>query len=130
MLNKMLSFISTICILAQVYLDSIIDINKIKYLIKKAIINFMIMLIIGGTILISIWFLVLGLGFFYLLSIQFTYIQAIAILLGVNVVVFIGLFIWFLKLTRRAKIIQNNSNNLFLLNNLLILIQNMIQKKD
>ena len=128
MLDKILSLISTICLLGQVCLSSIIDIDRIKVLIKKNFVNFMLILVIGGTILLSTWLLVLALIFCYLLAMQFTHIQAIAILLVINVVVLFGLLIWLRTTTKKVKIIKKDSR-LLLLNNLLILIRDSIQKK-
>jgi hypothetical protein len=106
MLNKILSFISAICLITEACLGSIIDINKIKHSIKNTLVNFIVILIIGGAILLSIWLLALALGFFYLVSLQFTQIQAITILLGINIVMLLGLFIWLKTTTRQVKSIQ------------------------
>ena len=85
-----------------VYLSSMAKIDFVQTMVKNSVKRLVLFTLLFAIVLLSIWVSVLGLIFFYLISVHLTPIQIMLILLGVNLLGLVVMLILFTRVKRQA----------------------------
>ena len=109
-MNKIIKFITTTYFLITIYLKFSLKTREFEILLKKKLNNFMIYTMIIFIISISIWFSTQALIFFWLLSLNFSYIHISLFIISLNLIILLIFILCFKLIKKRSSKLDNNYN--------------------
>jgi len=87
-------FISIISCILVIVLNYIFKIREYETALKRKLTRFVVCLVMGLVVLLCVWLSIQAVIFFWLLSFNFSLINAALSILGLNLVLLIGMIIW------------------------------------
>ncbi len=109
-MNKIIKFITTTYFLITIYLKFSLKTREFEILLKKKLNNFIICTMIVFIISISIWFSMQMLIFFWLLSLNFSYIHISLFIISLNLIILLIFMVCFKLIKKRSSKLDNNYN--------------------
>lgn len=109
-MNKIIKFITTTYFLITIYLKFSLKTREFEILLKKKLNNFIICTIIVFIISISIWFSMQMLIFFWLLSLNSSYIHISLFIISLNLIILLIFMVCFKLIKKRSSKLDNNYN--------------------
>lgn len=128
-MNKnILKFVSVACCVFAMFLDSNCKVREYEFLLKSKLNKYMMYLITGVILLLSIWLSVQMLLFFWLLTLNISLIKISLLILALNVMLLFFMKLWFH--IKKQPPPQANHSNLEMLLNSIIKITEIYKKSN